>query len=309
MQVIAHYKHDTAENILWHSEEEALYWVDIPRGELYRGHFIQEQFMSSCVLKLEEPIGGFVFCEDGGLLLFAAEGRIYHWAYQREAIHLVSQAPRKWVSHRFNDVLALPNGDVLCTTMPSDSGSDSRLLLFHPKEQEFELIMDGLKLGNGMGISPDLRWVYLADTRDYRVYRFELDSNTCKLGQARCFIAFEGRPGRPDGLTVDAQGLIWLAETGAAQLACFSPEDGRELGTISAPAEKPTSLCFGGANCDRIFVSSQGGPNAAELSGAIFMEKWEEGNFKPSTQGRAAQGSEVITCYRGKSEYSSSLPS
>ena len=39
MQQIADYGHDTAENILWHPQDNALYWLDIPVGKVFRGDF------------------------------------------------------------------------------------------------------------------------------------------------------------------------------------------------------------------------------------------------------------------------------
>ncbi len=297
MRQIADYGHNTAENILWHPQEAALYWLDIPAGKMFRGYFPDlkcgdgqlGRFESACILTMTEPVGGFVFCQRAlncktRFLLFGAAGRIYEWEYesdcqQQAKPRLYHQVDPAWVPDRFNDVLALPSGTsptggsfVLCGTMPSDVRADSRLLLFNVAKREVELVQENLKLANGMGLSPRRDFLYFADTRDFAVYRFpvlSLSQGRIDWGAREELINFHGRPGRPDGLCVDGDGRIWLAETGAGQISCFAP-DGREQGVLEVGTPKVTSCCFGGNMLNILFVATQGGEGISGKAGGIF---------------------------------------
>ncbi|WGK70258.1 SMP-30/gluconolactonase/LRE family protein [Candidatus Haliotispira prima] len=292
MEQIAYYGHDTGENILWNSQDNALYWLDIPAGKVFRGHFSgvtgevdhgceqPEHFESACILQMDEPIGGFVFrtaagAGKSGFLLFATEGRIYEWDYSydsemQSSPELYCQVEAGLVPSRFNDVLALPVSSgvplnrgafVLCGTMPSDGNADSRLLLFDVAQRSVVVVQENLKLANGMGLSPQRDFLYFADTRDFVVYRFavqNIERGEIDWSSREKRIDFTGRPGRPDGLCVDQEGRIWLAETGAGLVSCFGT-DGRELGRLEVGTPKITSCCFGGNKKNILFVSTQGG--------------------------------------------------
>lgn len=308
MKRIANYKNDTGENVLWHPGEQALYWVDIPRGHLFYGRFAGGKFMSSCVLELDEPVGGFVFSRSGGLLLFASQGNIYRWAHdgQLELLYRPEEPEREWVPVRYNDVLALPNGDVLCGSMPRPGESDSRLLYFSISQRRLSPVLEGLKLSNGMGLSPDWKYLYLADTRDFAVFRFPFRSREGTLGSREYLIDFKGRPGRPDGLTVDRFGRIWIAETGAGLISCFAA-DGTPLGSLPVGTPKVTSVCFGGTGLQSLFVSTQGGDPAQsddEPAGGLFRFSAERPEDLLLLK-RSVLGIESAKDFCGREEYSS----
>ena len=289
MKQIADYGHDTAENILWQPEEQALYWLDIPAGKLFRSQFQPENFSSACILEMDEAIGGFVFFRSAtlgatGFLLFASAGRIYSWEYGsqgRERPCLYHKVEGELVPNRFNDVFAMPGsliakngGSVLCGTMPSAGCTDSRLLLFDVAEKKITVVQQGLKLANGMGLSPQKDFFYLADTRDFVIYRFAVNNGGIDWASRQRWIEFGERPGRPDGLCLDSAGQLWVAETGAGMVSCFGA-DGREAGRFELPTPKITSCCFGGRMQQTLFVSTQGGTGeAGQAAGGIFAHNF-----------------------------------
>ena len=292
MKQIADYGHDTAENILWQPYEQALYWLDIPAGKLFRGQFCgaeqPENFSSACILEMDEAIGGFVFFRTQrattGFLLFASAGRIYSWEYAsqiqpNERPNLYHQVKNGLVPSRFNDVFAMPGssvmggqngGYVLCGTMPSEGSADSRLLLFDVAQKAVSAVQEGLKLANGMGLSPQRDFFYLADTRDFVIYRFAVVGGQIDWSSRQRWIEFAERPGRPDGLCVDSMGKLWVAETGAGMVSCFGV-DSQEVGRLMLGTPKITSCCFGGHTQQTLFVSTQGGTGeAGQRAGGIF---------------------------------------
>src|SRR2546423_11828135 len=111
-ELIADYAWETGEGPLWHPDEKRLYWVDIPRGRMYRydpASGRHEQCYEG------EPIGGFTIQEDGALLLFMAHGAIRVWR-NGFVKTIVEEIPDERET-RFNDGQADPVGRVFCGTM------------------------------------------------------------------------------------------------------------------------------------------------------------------------------------------------
>jgi len=93
--------------------------------------------------------------------------------------------------------------------------------------------------------------------------------------EMRFLRTFAETDGKPDGLTVDAQGCLWVAMWDGWHVARFSP-DGEPMQRIRLPVARPTSCCFGGASLETLFVTSASvrlGADelaAAPLSGSLF---------------------------------------
>ena len=61
--------------------------------------------------------------------------------------------------------------------------------------------------------------------------------------------------GRPDGLTVDAEGNVWTALNGWGEVWCLGPDGGREA-VIEVGPRKVTACTFGGPGLDQLFITT-----------------------------------------------------
>ena len=133
-------------------------------------------------------------------------------------------------------------------------------------------------ISNGIGWSPDQTTMYYIDTLTFRVDHFDYDPDTGEIEGRRPFITFDGSSGGPDGMTVDADGCLWVAMFGGYQVQRFSPR-GEPLETVSTPGSPQTTCCcFGGPDLDTLYittgrsalsgVSTDGEPNAGALFAA-----------------------------------------
>lgn len=129
-------------------------------------------------------------------------------------------------------------------------------------------VSDGILLTNGLGVSPDGRRLYHADTHSHlvRVYDVAADGS---LSPWRRFAPFEGGA---DGLKVAADGSVWVADARGGRVAVFGP-DGDWRRDIAVPLPMVTSLCFGGDDLMDLYVvtGSDGGPTAA--CGTVFRTR------------------------------------
>ena len=266
VKLVADFKCHTGENPYWLEEEKALFWTDIPNGKIMK--YSLESGVSEVIYN-GKPVGGFTVEQDGRFLLFMERGQITVWD-RVNAPEIVVKEDSSLIKDRFNDVIAQPDGSVLCGIMPNMPENISKLFHLNQKK-ELSLVMDNLKLANGLGYNKELTSLYFADTRDFKVYHFDYNKETSEISNPKVLIDFHSEPGRPDGLTVDNEGYLWVAETGAGQIVRFSPE-GEPVLRVEIPALKVTSVIFGGDDFKTLFITTAGGPDRAEngLDGATF---------------------------------------
>jgi sugar lactone lactonase YvrE len=116
-------------------------------------------------------------------------------------------------------------------------------------------VLTGLTISNGIGWSPDQSTMYLADSGTGCVDAFDFDSVSGDISRRRTLVHIDQPGAVPDGLTVDADGAIWVALGGGGAVNRYGA-DGALLMTISLPVERPTSCAFGGPGRATLFVTT-----------------------------------------------------
>jgi D-xylonolactonase len=264
-ELIADYACITGEGPLWHPDEQRLYWVDIPKGRLFRYEPASGQH-EQCLEG--EALGGFTIQADGALLLFMARGAVKIWR-AGELTTVIDEIPDER-STRFNDVIADPAGRVFCGTMPT-AERPGRLYRLDP-DGTLTKLLDGIGCSNGMGFTLDRRQMYYTDSTAHEIYLFDYDQATGAITNRRVFARNAPEEGMPDGMTVDAEGYVWSARWDGGCLVRYAP-DGTEERRIAFPARKVSSVTFGGPEYTDIYVTTAGGDNKAAEgwgAGALF---------------------------------------
>ena len=60
-----------------------------------------------------------------------------------------------------------------------------------------------------------------------------------------------------DGMTIDSEGMLWVAVSGGGMLIRVDPKKGEQLSVLHIPTTKPTSCTFGGENLDEIYITTR----------------------------------------------------
>lgn len=258
------------ENPYWVAGERKLYWTDIPKNKLYR--YDPATNKHEIAFESDLPIGGFTLQADGSLLLFMGRGRIATWRDGRIEKVIVPELPDE-IESRFNDVIADPRGRVFCGTMsqPKRKGRLYRM----DTDGKITLILENIGCSNGMGFTADRKTMYYVDSLAHEVYQFDYDENTGAITNQRVLIKLPDSAGLPDGMTVDAQGDLWLGVWDGSCLLRFDA-GGREKARYPFPARKITSLTFGGDDFTDIYATSGGGDKRetdGAAAGSLFRSR------------------------------------
>lgn len=131
------------------------------------------------------------------------------------------------------------------------------------------VVADDVLLTNGLGLSPDGRRLYHADSLRHAVFGYDVQTNG-DLGPKRLFV--ETGVALPDGLAVDAAGTVWVALAGAGRVAGYAP-DGREVASIALPVPMVTSLCFGSADLRDLYIVTGSEGLATDRGGGVYRTR------------------------------------
>jgi sugar lactone lactonase YvrE len=234
---------------VWDAVRKCLLWTDNRSKRVY---LHPSEGGVAATLVDEVQVYAFTLQRDGSLLLFLSEARVAH--AQEGRVVTMLDGLRGEETKRFNDVLVDRAGRVLAGLLdPAKEGSG--VLYSLTPERKTTLLLDGLRLPNGMALSADERQLYLADTWAKKILVLDYDAHTGAAARPRVFIDLAAEEGYPDGLTLDAQGDMWIAMTEAWTVARYAP-DGRLRQRIRLPARKPTSVAFGGEDMRTLFITS-----------------------------------------------------
>jgi sugar lactone lactonase YvrE len=116
-------------------------------------------------------------------------------------------------------------------------------------------VLSGLTVPNGIDWSPDGRTAYFADSPAYRIDAFQFDPASQSLGERSTFASFQPCGGAPDGLTVNAEGYVWVALWGVWSVRRYRPDGQLDL-VVEVPVERVSSYGFGGAGLRNLYVTT-----------------------------------------------------
>jgi sugar lactone lactonase YvrE len=251
------------EGPVWSKAWGGLRWVDMLAGDILslaeEGTITRRHVGSVAAAVRPRRQGGAVLGVERGFALETSDGSVTHLA-------------ELWTDHniRMNEGGCDPDGRFYCGSMAYDKQPGAGTLYRFDPGGSVHVILSNVTVSNGLEWSPDGSLAYYNDTDTHRidVFDYAFDSGlTCR----RLFVEMpEG--GRPDGLTVDSQGGVWVALSNAGAVHRYTP-GGVLDEIIQVPARKVTACTFGGPNLDQLFIttSREGLESGVDpLAGSLF---------------------------------------
>ena len=237
------------EGPVWVARESALYWVDIEGRTIFRLDARGECQSWPTPLRVgslaPRKSGGFIGgTEDGVAIIELNSGQF----------ELVASPEPELPDNRFNDGKVDRRGRFWAGTMDRREREASGNLYCFEDTLGWVKVDGGYKVTNGPAFSPSGETMYHSDSARQVTYAFDLDGDG-RARDRRTFLQFGPGDGYPDGMTVDAEGCLWIAFWDGWCVRRYSP-DGEWLETIRVPVQRPTSCAFGGAELDRLYITS-----------------------------------------------------
>jgi sugar lactone lactonase YvrE len=257
------------EGPVWDTRDQSLYWVDIPASRVHR--MAADGSFSSW--DTGQPVGAVVPRASGGLVAAVRDG-FMALDPASGTLTTLAEVEKDQPGNRMNDGSCDRAGRFYAGTMAFDESPEAGALYRLDPDLSVTTLLTGVGTSNGIGWSPDDRLMYYIDSQAHRVDVFDYDPATGQIGGRRPFKAVGegGGVGEgdvvPDGLTVDADGGVWVAVWEGYALLHHDPA-GQLIETVDLPAARVTSCVFGGPDLDRLYITTAAGPG--ESGGALFV--------------------------------------
>jgi D-xylonolactonase len=264
LEVIADDNNGCGEGPTWDYRTGRLIWTDIPGCKVYS---YEPATARKSVLFDRESIAGMALHASGGLVLAGAGG--LHVLNRDGALHtLLTHHAGEQLN--FNDILADPAGRLYAGTFYWRDGTcikPGKLYLIDV-DATVRVVTDGVRLSNGLTLSPDHRTLYHADSAARLINAYDVAPRTGTLSDKRPFVRVPDDQGMPDGLTLDSEGFLWCAQWFGGCIVRYDPE-GREHQRINVPARQVSSLAFGGPDLKDLYLTTASAyaPNPLEPRG------------------------------------------
>ena len=206
------------EGPVWDAGQQSLYWVDIPECLVHR--IDADGSISSW--DTGQPVGTVVPRASGGLVVAARDGFMALDPVSG-TLTMLAEVEQDRPETRMNDGACDRTGRFYAGTMAEDESPGPGTLYRLDPDLSVTRLVTGLGTSNGIGWSPDERLMYYIDSLDNRVDVFDYDPATGEIEGRRRFAAVGGGDVVPDGLTVDAEGDVWVAVWGGGAVLHHDP--------------------------------------------------------------------------------------
>jgi len=155
--------------------------------------------------------------------------------------------------NRFNDGAVDPAGRFWAGTMGPECGA-ALYRLDH--DGSLHRMLTGVGTSNGLCWSLDATTFYYIDTPTRQVRIFDYDDASGDLTAELEPLAIPQELGHPDGMTIDDEGMLWVAHWGGWRVTRWDPVQRLQIDTIEVPVERVTAPWFGGADGRDLYITT-----------------------------------------------------
>ncbi|MEO7099916.1 MAG: SMP-30/gluconolactonase/LRE family protein [Luteolibacter sp.] len=229
----------------------ALYFVDI---EGHCVHRFDPADGSERSWNVGQRVGTVVPRESGGLVIAGDHG-IYLLDEETGALTHIADPEQDLPDNRFNDGKCSPDGRFFAGTISLVKKTGTAKLYRLDPDLTLHEAFGPVTNSNGIVWSADGKTVFYIDTPRKEVLAFDYQEDG-HLRNLRSVVSTAHLESSPDGMTIDADGNLWIAFCHGACVVCFNPETGEEARRIELPCLETTACAFGGPDLADLYVTT-----------------------------------------------------
>lgn len=279
VEVVVAAEAELGEGPVWDGRTNRLVWVDIMGPSIHQTD-VRTGRTDSIAVPLH--VGAVVPRALGGYVAALQDG---FWVVGDGPSRRLTEVPNPGGKLRFNDGKCDPVGRFWAGTIAYDAAAGAASLYCLDTDETVTHVLDGITISNGLAWSRDGDTMFYIDSPTKRIDAFNFTLSTGAISDRRTVVDLSAGIGEPDGMTIDAEGGLWVAVWGAGAVHRYV--FGRLDRVLKLPVSQPTSCAFGGTDLDELYVTSawkglsKSERNEQPLAGALFR-------VRPGVRGVAA---------------------
>jgi sugar lactone lactonase YvrE len=210
------------------------------------------------VWEIGERIGTVVPRQSGGFVC-AGDSGIYSFdPVTGDKKSMADPESDKRPDNRFNDGKCDPSGRFWAGTISTVKKTGDAKLYMLDVNGDLSLKVPGVTNSNGICWNAKADRMYYIDTPTKEIWAFPFNNQLSELGEKQVVFNTEdaGLDGSPDGITIDADGMLWVAMCHGGAVLRIDPNNGSLLQKIDFPCVETTACAFGGDKLERLFVTT-----------------------------------------------------
>ncbi|ODP28725.1 putative sugar lactone lactonase YvrE [Paenibacillus nuruki] len=255
----------------WDQQSQCLLWVDI---EGYQLHMYYPSTHEDRTIDIGEHVSAVVPYLENEVIVALISG-LYRLNLTTGEKFIIHDPEEGRPGNRFNDGKCDPAGRFLAGTMSLNGESEQGAFYSLNTEGNVSLLIDEVSTSNGLAWSADHSTLYYIDTPTLEIVSFDYDINEGTISNKQVVATVDESEGYPDGMTIDAEGMLWVARWGGQRVSRIDPTSGKVIAEVSLPVNCVTSCTFGGEHLDELYITTAQDDDSADqpLAGGLFMVK------------------------------------
>ena len=241
------------EGAVWDYKNNRLLWIDITDGKVF-------VFTPSDGKNVEISVGkmiGTVVPYEKNIVVVALEDGIYELDLETEKLTFICTPENPMVKgNRYNDGKCDAQGRLWVGTMNMKEDTPTAGLYIVKGNGECQQVLKNVITSNGICWSLDNKKMYYHDSPLRTISAFDCDLNAGIISNREEIVKMPKDMGNADGNTIDADGMVWVANWGGACASQWNPHTGQLLQKIEVPAYNVASVAFGGENLDDLYFTT-----------------------------------------------------
>lgn len=240
------------EGPVWDAAKKRILWVDILQGEIHQFTLAIKEHK---IFKTDKMVGAIALRTSGGLIASLQNGFAIIDA-EKGTTELIADSEAHLTENRFNDGKCDAAGRFWAGTMSVTNTPEAGSLYTLEADLSVSVKIRGVGCSNGIAWSPNGSIMYYIDTPTRQVAAFDYDLIDGSISNKRIVINIPESDGYPDGMTIDTEGMLWIALWGGWKVSRWNPYTGKIIGHILLPVSGITSCVFGGETMDDLYITS-----------------------------------------------------
>lgn len=272
-EVAGSFRCQLGEGPVWDVASQSILWVDITAGNIHQ--FCPNTGAHSSYFTGQQT--GSIVLERSGQLVAALQNGFFRINLRGKTQVPITDPERHLPGNRFNDGKCDPAGRFWAGTMSVRDEPGAGKLYCLDRDLSVSVKIRGVGCSNGLAWSPDEQTFYFIDSLARNVVAYDYDVATGTICNSRNILEIPPQNGIPDGMTVDTEGMLWIALWGGGKVIRVDPATGIILHKIGLPVTLVTSCTFGGKDLRDLYITSASiGLTAHELqqqplAGSLFI--------------------------------------